>query len=78
MDNSSAQSPPLDSAMPVLGVHGTSLTNFSAVNFDQFSDLEPLAQQILADPVALQRLSDRVFKLLEQEVRSLRERGATR
>lgn len=78
MNNRPAQSSRSEGALTDIGGGTTSLTNFSAVNFDQFSDLEPLAQQILDDPVALQQLGDRIFKLLEQEVRSLRERGIPR
>lgn len=58
------------------GVKGT-LTDFAAVNFEDARDLAPLAQKIMDDPIALQKLGDQVFKLFAQEIRIQRERGYT-
>jgi len=53
----------------------TSVTGFAGMNFDEAAALSSLAQQILDDPIALQQLSDRVFELLERDIRLQRERS---
>jgi hypothetical protein len=39
--------------------------------------LAQLAQQVLADPLAVQRLSDRVVELMRQDLRQQRERSGS-
>lgn len=53
----------------------SSLSSFESINLGEAGDLEKLAQQLLEDPIALQKLGDRVFELLEREIRSQRERS---
>lgn len=40
-------------------------------------ELARLAQQVLADPMAVQKLSDRVVELMRQDVRRQRERSGS-
>lgn len=40
-------------------------------------ELAHLAQQVLADPMAVQKLSDRVVELMRQDVRRQRERSGS-
>lgn len=71
--SNTAQSSAQPSALPVATTGA--VPDFSQFNFAAAQKLAPLAQQIREDPVALQRLGDRVFQLLEQEIRIQRERS---
>lgn len=46
----------------------------SALSAEDSQELAALASQILDDPVALRRLSDRVFELLKQDLQQEQER----
>ena len=52
-------------------------TSVAAMDPEVAGDLAKLAHTLLEDPIALQTLGDRVFELLQQDIRAQQERNAT-
>ena len=75
MTNAASESSNTSHSTQSVDHFGSALTALVSVNLDEIGNLETLAQQVLEDPVALERLGDRVFELLKTEIRSQRERG---
>ncbi|MDJ0706130.1 MAG: hypothetical protein QNJ46_22895 [Leptolyngbyaceae cyanobacterium MO_188.B28] len=53
----------------------SALGSFAPITLQPTEELGKLAKEVLDDPIALQKLGDRVFELLEREIRSQQERS---
>ncbi|MEL6383550.1 MAG: hypothetical protein AAFQ89_14080 [Cyanobacteria bacterium J06626_18] len=77
MTNTVSSSPSAgDASQPIEGLRST-LAGFTSTHLEEADELAPIAQQILDDPVALEKLSDRVFELFKQDIRAQRERSGS-
>lgn len=52
--------------------------DFNSLNAKDIEDLEQAAQQVLGDPLMLQQLTDRVYRLMQDDLGRQAERGLGR